>query len=122
MHTNTSDKPVYHFVTLIIWSSLQLTICSREFVRFGPVLLLKMKIKPVQLLQNLWRPTFAHESLAYETPQHIGAVMTVRWFVKSLFHEKMPMSSVIIVWVSACRAVRPLHSLPSTDRHLGFRF
>jgi hypothetical protein len=73
-------------------------------------------------IQEKIGPTFTHKSLSYKSPQHICAMMTVCWLVKSLFHEKMPVASVIKVRVCACRASTSVHSLLSTHRHLGSRF
>lgn len=37
-------------------------------------------------------PTFADVPLLYEAPQHVGAAMAVRWLVKRLLAEAVPMA------------------------------
>lgn len=67
------------------------------------------------------RFTFAYISLPYKPPEHVGAVMAVRWFMKRLFQEVMPVTLLVFERFWRGIFVTALRSSPSRCHNLQWR-
>ena len=67
------------------------------------------------------RFTFAYISLPYKPPQHVRAVMAVRWFMKRLFQEVMPVTLLVFERFWRSIFVTALRSSPSRCHNLQWR-